>query len=209
MINDRFYVEWFILYRNLTKYIMNNSSTFSKKTLHNLFMASLLEFGPVLLFLVSFEHFHIYKATIILMISTIVSTVATYRIQKRLPYLALYVAFLTSVFGYITLTLHQPKFIQMRDTLYDVTCALTLIVGLMVRIPFLSLAFQSIVPMTRRAWTNLTYFWIGFFIAAATLNEYVRTHFLLQQWFDFKSSMVLVTVLFGCATLYLVYEKKE
>lgn len=184
-------------------------SVFPKQTLKRIFFAALLEFSPVLLFLVSFEHFHIYKATIILMITTIVSTVATYRIQKRLPYLALYVAFLTSIFGYITLTLHQPKFIQIRDTLYDVTCALTLIVGLMVQVPFLKHAFHQVLPMTTRAWNILTYLWIGFFIVVAILNEYVRTHLSLNEWFTFKSVMVVVTILFGLISLYAVYEKKD
>lgn len=172
-------------------------------------MAGLLEFGPVLLFLVSFEFFHVYKATVILIIATIFSTVATYRIQKRLPYLALYVALLTSVFGYVTLTLHQPKFIQIRDTLYDVTCALTLMIGLMIRVSFLKLAFHSILPMTTRAWNNLTYLWIGFFVVIAILNEYIRTTLSLDGWFGFKSVMVVVTIIFGLFSLYYTYEKKS
>lgn len=188
---------------------MNTSPLFLKQTLRKLFTAGFLEFGPVLLFLISFERFHIYKATIILMIATIVSTVLTYRIQKRLPYLALYVAFLTSVFGFITLSLHQPKFIQMRDTLYDVTCALTLLIGLILRTSFLKVAFHSVIPMTLRAWNMLTYYWITFFISIAVLNEYVRTHLSLSQWFDFKSIMVAVTVAFGLLSLYASYEKGE
>lgn len=188
---------------------MKYSAVFLKQTLKKLFIASLLEFGPVFLFLFSFERFHIYKATIILMIATIISTVATYRIQRRLPYLALYVALLTSVFGYVTLSLHQPKFIQMRDTLYDVTCALTLIIGLMIRVPFLEIAFHSVIPMTKRAWEKLTYHWIIFFISIACINEYVRTHCSLERWFDFKSIMVAVTVLFGLLSLYVSYEKIE
>lgn len=183
-------------------------SVFPKQTLKHIIIAGFLEFGPVLLFLVSFEHFHVYKATVILMIATIFSTVATYRIQKRLPYLALYVALLTSIFGYITLTLHQPRFIQIRDTLYDVTCALTLLVGLIMRTSFLKVAFHSIVPMTNRSWNMLTYLWIVFFIIIAGLNEYVRTNFSLDEWFEFKSVMVLVTVVFGLVSLYFSYERK-
>jgi intracellular septation protein len=182
---------------------------FSKFPFKRLLMGSLLEFGPVVLFLLSFEYLHVYKATIVLMITTIVSTVATFKVQKRLPYLALYMAFLTSIFGYITLTLHQPRFIQMRDTLYDVTCALTLMIGLMIRVPFLQLAFNAVVPMTRRAWNNLTYLWIGFFLFAATANEYVRTHFILQQWFDFKSIILFITLAFGSLALYATYEKEK
>lgn len=172
-------------------------------------LAFLLEFGPVIVFLMSFEFFHIYKATIILMIATIISTIATYITQKRLPYLALYVALLTGVFGYITLALHEPKFIQMRDTLYDVTLALTLIVGLMIRVPLFKIAFHKVIPMTNRAWDNLTHAWIFYFITIAIANEYVRRTMSLVNWFDFKSIVIAVTVIYGLITIHYLYEKEN
>lgn len=181
-------------------------SMFSLKIIKQLLLGVLLEFGPVFVFLIAFERFHIYKATIILMFATIISTFATFRIQKRLPYLALYVALITSIFGYITLSLHAPRFIQMRDTLFDATCALTLLVGSMTNTSFLKLAFHKVIPMSNKAWNKLTYYWIGFFILIATLNEYVRRTVSLAQWFDFKTIMVIVTMVFGCLSLYIVYE---
>lgn len=187
---------------------MSNISKFSLATLKKLFIGGVLEFGPILIFLISFHYLHIYKATFILMIVTIVSTVVTYKIQKRLPYLALYVAFLTLIFGYMTITHKAPKFIQMRDTLYDVTSALTLLIGLMINVSFLKLAFHSVLPMTNRAWNKMTYLWIAFFISIAITNEYIRRTMTLVQWFDFKSLMVVITVMFGLITLYFVYEKE-
>jgi intracellular septation protein len=188
---------------------MNITSIFFSKTIRKFLLGSFLEFGPIVIFLLSFEYFHVYKATIILMMATIASTVITHRVQKRLPYLALYVAFLTSVFGYMTLALHAPRFIQMRDTLYDITCALTLIVGLMINIPFLKLAFHEVVPMTMRAWTKLSYVWIFFFLITAIANEYARRTMSLGHWFDFKGWVMIVSIVFGCTTLYLFYEKDE
>ncbi len=188
---------------------MSVFSFFSLKLFKRISIASVLEFGPVIIFIVAFGHFHIYKATIILMIATIVSTIVTYSIQKRLPYLALYVALLTGVFGYITLVLHQPRFIQMRDTLYDVTCAITLIIGLMIRVSFLKLAFHKVIPMAARAWNRLTYAWIGYFITIAISNEYVRRVMTLQEWFTFKSAVIVVTIVFGILSLYFLYEKDE
>lgn len=172
-------------------------------------MSGLLEFGPILLFLATFDSFHIYRATMILMIATIISTIVTYRLEKRLPYLALYVAFLTIAFGYLTLLHREPKFIQMRDTLYDLTMAFTLLFGLMINIPFLKMAFHQVLPMTLRAWHCLTYAWIGFFLTIAALNEIVRRNYSLGEWFDFKGFMVCVTIVFGFATLYFFYEGEE
>ena len=186
---------------------MSSQSLFSLPVLRRVVIGGLLEFSPILLFLSAFPHFHIYKATMILMGATIISTIVTYRVQKRLPYLALYVALLTIIFGYMTLAHHEPKFIQMRDTLYDLTCGFTLVIGLMTNIHFLKLAFHQVIPMTNRAWNKLTYAWIVFFFGAAALNEYVRRAYDLHAWFDYKSLMVMITVVFGCLALYLCYEK--
>jgi intracellular septation protein len=184
-------------------------SNFPHDLLRKVFIGSFLEFGPILLFLLSYHFFHIYKATFILMIMTIISTIVTYRLQKRLPYVALYVALLTTIFGYMTIAHHQPKFIQIRDTMYDITLALTLLTGVIIDFSFLKLAFQSILPMNVGAWRKLTYSWIVFFIVGAILNEYVRRVMDLHQWFEFKMTMIFVTIIFGCVTLYFFYEKGE
>ncbi len=186
---------------------MDLSRLFTPEILKRLLIGSALEFGPIIIFLVSFHYLHIYKATLILMVVTIISTVVTYRVQKRLPYLALYVALLTIGFGYMTISLHQPRFIQMRDTLYDITFALTLLVGLAIDTSFLKFAFNSILPMTNRAWERITYAWAIFFIVNAFLNEYIRRSMPLRDWFDFKSTMVIVTLFFGITTLIMFYEK--
>lgn len=196
-----------MVYTSAYEYIMSPHSEFTLSTLKRVLAGGLLEFGPILIFLSAFGHFHIYKATMILMIATIASTILTYRFQKRLPYLALYVAFITIAFGYLTLMHREPRFIQMRDTLYDMTCAITLLLGLMINVPFLKIAFHDALPMTLRAWHRLTYAWIAFFLAGATANEIVRRNYSLKEWFDYKGIMVVVTIIFGLVTLYFFYEK--
>jgi intracellular septation protein len=181
----------------------------SPSLLKRMAIGALLEFSPILIFLASFKHFRIYEATMLLMVATIISTIATYVLQKRLPYLALYLAILTIGFGYLTIAHHQPKFIQMRDTLYDLTCAITLLVGLTFNISFLKFAFHEVIPMTVRAWNKITYAWIGFFITVAALNEHVRRTSNLHEWFEFKGFMIVATIVFGLVTLWLWYEKAE
>lgn len=184
-------------------------SIFSGQVLKKAILSGLLEFGPVIVFLVSSKYVHVYESTVILMIGTIISTVVTYQVQRRIPYLALYVAAITLVFGYMTLHFHKVKFIQMRDTLYDLTCALTLIVGLMINVPFLKLAFNKIVPMVDNAWNKLTYLWIGYFILIAVSNEVVRRLFTLHEWFAFKSWILIITSVFGLVALYYCYEASD
>ena len=185
------------------------SSFFSSSFLKKLVFAGILEFGPIILFVISYEHFHIYRATCILMLATIVSTIIIYRFQKRLPFIALYIAFLTIIFGFLTISHREPKFIQIRDTLYDVIFALTLIIGLIRSRSFLRMSFNSVLPMTIQAWDRITYSWILFFLCVALANEYIRRTMELSQWFHFKAGMILITILFGIITLFLFYEKEK
>ena len=189
---------------------MNNRVImFSKPMLRHVIFSTFLEFGPVLLFFNATATAAIYTSTVILMLATIISTIVTYRLQKRIPYLALYVALITIVFGYMTIYSHEVKFIQMRDTLYDITCAVTLLLGVVFNIPFLKLAFHNVIPMTNRAWKRLTYLWIGYFIVNAIANEFVRRFLSLEEWFVFKSCFVLIACLFGLVALYYSYEPVE
>jgi intracellular septation protein A len=142
------------------------------------------------------------------MIATIISTMIIYRSQKRLPYAGLYVAMLTILFGYLTLMYRNPHFIQMRDTVFDATNALLLLGGLMFDYLFLKTAFQDVAPMANKGWRILTYAWISFFFFAALANEYVRHHFFLKQWVTFKTSMIAITMVFGCIAIFFSYIKQ-
>ncbi len=185
------------------------SPIFSKKIFLHIIGSSLLEFGPVLLFLASYRILRVYESTMLLMVATIISTIVTYRIQKRIPYLALYVALITIVFGFLTLHFRNVKFIQMRDTLYDATCALTLLLGLRFNLSFLSLAFDKVLPMSVQAWEKLTYLWITYFIFIAGANEIARRVLSVGDWFAFKGGILLLTSVFGFFSLYVCYEAKH
>ena len=184
-------------------------SVFSKKIFKHVVFSSFLEFGPVIIFLASYKYVSIYESTFLLMVATIISTFVTYYLQKRIPYLALYVAMITILFGYMTIHFKDVRFIQMRDTLYDLTCALTLIVGMVTNIHFLRLAFGNVIPMSDKAWDKLTYLWIGYFLVIATSNELVRRLCTLDTWFFFKECAVVLTCIFGFIALYSSYEEKK
>ncbi|MDQ5962222.1 MAG: intracellular septation protein [Patescibacteria group bacterium] len=177
--------------------------------IRNLIVSGFLEFGPVIVFLAAYDLFHIYKATLLLVIATIIATVISHHLQHRLPYVGLYIAFLTTVFGYLTLWHHSPHFIQLRDTVYDAINASILLLGLFFNSLLFKHAFHDVIPMTDRAWRRLTYAWIFFFFVAASLNEYVRHTYSLDVWVVFKTSMALVTTVVGIIFFFALYEKQE
>ncbi len=184
-------------------------SFFSTRILRHIIFSAFLEFGPVLAFLASVEYLNIYESTVLLIVTTILSTFVTYRVQKRVPFLALYIALITTVFGYLTIYSHDVKFIQMRDTLYDMTCALTLVVGMIFQKPFLKYAFEEVFPLTNKAWNRLTHLWIGYFLTTAIGNEIIRNFFSFADWLIFKGAVIVVTILFGLFALYISFELKD
>lgn len=181
----------------------------SKKVIKHMLVSFLIEFTPILLFVFSYKYLHIYKATFLLMIAVIISTFVAYLKEKRLPYIGLYVAFLTLIFGYITIAYHIPKFIQMRDTIYDLTFALTLILGLMFDKILLYYTLNSSIPMTKSAWVKVTYSWILFFILNALTNEYIRRSFDVSFWVHYKMLVVFISIAFGLITGAIFYKKED
>ncbi|MDB5260515.1 MAG: ispZ [Candidatus Nomurabacteria bacterium] len=185
---------------------MKKFPLFSPAIFKKVGIAAILEFGPIFVFLFSFNRFHVYQATMLLMVATIISTIITYTHQKRLPYVALFVALLTIIFGSLTIVGHQPKFIQIRDTLYDIAFSFILVGGLIGNVNFLKMAFHNILPMSTKAWEKMTYAWAIFMLFAAAGNEYIRRTGGLHDWFQFKAAMIPITVIFGLVVLYFSYE---
>lgn len=184
-------------------------SHISPVTLRKMIQGLFFEFSPVVLFLIVYFLIDMIIATYVLVISTIISTIFVYHREQRLPYAALYVALITTVFGYMTIHFRNPEFIQIRDTLYDLTLAGTLLLGFVWRVNFFKIAFHSIVPMTTRAWNSIASVWVWFFLLLAVTNEYMRQTFPVEAWMLYKISVVLVTVVFGFVVFAKYYEQEK
>ncbi len=178
----------------------------SKRVLRHAFISFLIEFSPILVFVFSYKYLHIYKDTFLLMIMTIISTFFAYIKEKRIPYVGLYVALLTIIFGYITIAYRIPKFIQIRDTFYDLTFALTLAVGLLYGKVFFKDALNTSIPMLRESWIKVTQAWVVFFIACAIMNEFIRRNFSIHAWIQYKMIMIFVSILFAFIILVSFYK---
>lgn len=182
---------------------------FTYSVLSKIFMGLFLDFGPVLIFLFTANHFNFYKATFILMLATLISTLFTFVKHKRIPFFAVYITLLTLVFGFVTISHHNPLFIQMRDTIYDLTLALTLVIGLIFNKLLLKVALGSFIKIHNRTWFKLTYTWIVFFILNSMANEYVRRLFTKEVWVHYKIDMMAVTIIFAIITFVFFYEQEE
>ena len=150
-----------------------------------------------------------FGATRILMFTTVLSTIVIYRLEKRIPYITLYVVLLTILFGYITLHKHNVNFLQIRDSVYDFTLALTLLVGLFFDSLLLKIALSSYVRLTDQAWRFFSYLWISFFFLNGLINEFVRDNYSVMHWLNYKISMIFITIIFTFVALHITLQENK
>jgi intracellular septation protein len=112
--------------------------------------------------------------------------------------MALVSAVIVTVFGGLTLVLHDETFIKVKPTIIYTLFGATLLFGLMTRKPLLEMVFDSMFSLTEEGWRKLTLRWCLFFFAMAVINEIVWRNFSTDVWVSFKLFGALpLTFLFG------------
>jgi intracellular septation protein len=181
---------------------------FTKKILKKLFIGTLLDFSPTLVFVVAYECSNFFTATGWFIGSTVIASLVAVVREKRVPYFSIYIALVTLFFGGTTLFFHDPHFIQMRDTFYDVVLGLTVLISYLHGKLVFKSVFSHSVSMSDEAWNGLTHAWIFFFFGAAFSNELARYSLSPGGWVYFKVLMLFVTMCFGFWALFYYFEPR-
>ena|SRR5690348_3818906 len=156
-----------------------------------------LDLGPLVLFFVGNARFGIFPATAIFMVAVVIALGVSYALTRRLPVMALISAVIVTVFGGLTLVLHDETFIKLKPTIIYALFAATLLFGLMTRKPLLEMVFDSVFSLTEEGWRKLTLRWCLFFFGMAILNEIVWRNASTDTWVSFK--------LFGAVPLTFLF----
>ena len=176
-----------------------------KKTQLNPFVKLALDFGPLILFFIVNGRAGIFWATGIFMAAVVVAIFVSYAMIKRFPVMTLVTAFIVVVFGTLTIVLQNDIFVKMKTTIIYLMFAVVLIAGLILRKPFLEIAFDSVFHLTDEGWRKLTVRWIGFFIVMAIVNEIVWRTQTTDFWVAFKTfGFVPITFVFALAQFPLL-----
>jgi intracellular septation protein len=178
----------------------------------------LTDFGPLVLFLGTYAAAEwlqpqagIYWATGVLMVATVAALAVSRVLLGRYSLPALVAAVLVVVLGGFTLWLRDPLFVKLKPTIANLLFAGVLGVGLLTGRNLLKLLIGTMLKLTDEGWHRLTIRWIGFFLAAALLNEIVWRNFSEPTWVIFKVLGVpLLTVAFVVAQIGFIkrYEAK-
>jgi intracellular septation protein len=164
-----------------------------------------IDLAPLLVFFAAYLALGIFWATGALMVATVASLIASYRLTGHISPTLIVTAVLVVGFGALTLLLNDARFIKMKPTLVNLLFAVVLLGGLAMRRPVLQMVLGTALRLTDVGWRKLTIRWAVFFFAMAGLNEIVWRNFSEATWASFKVFGILpLTLLFAVLQIGLM-----
>ena len=185
----------------------------AKKQL-NPILKLVLDIGPLVLFFAANSKFGIFAATGSFMVAVLIALTVSYVMTRHIAIMPVVTAVIVLVFGGLTLFLHDDLFIKLKPTIIYVLFGGTLLAGLALDKPFLSIIFDQMFHLSEEGWRKLTWRWVLFFFALAIANEIVWRTQTTDFWVSFKLfGVVPLTFLFGALQMPLInkysVERKE
>lgn len=144
----------------------------------------LSEFGPLVTMFIVNAVYGINEGTWSLIITTALSICIMYYVFKRPPIFPLIASTITLLFGALTLITGDPKWVQIKVTLFNFGFALFLFVGLWMDRNFFQYVFGKSFHYSKEGWNKFTRAFACFFIFTAILNEIVRLTFDDNQMYE-------------------------
>ncbi|MEP7030997.1 MAG: septation protein A [Pseudolabrys sp.] len=157
-----------------------------------------LDIGPLVLFFAANAKFGIFAATASFMVAVLLALGVSYVLTRHIAMMPVVTAVIVLVFGGLTLILHDELFIKLKPTIIYVLFGGTLLAGLALDKPFLSILFDQMFHLTPEGWRKLTWRWSLFFFFLAIVNEIVWRTQTTDFWVSFKLfGVVPLTFVFG------------
>jgi len=170
-------------------------------------MNALLEFSPLLAFMVAYYLRDIYVATATLMVAMGLLLLADWLLTRRIPRMHLISTVLVLVFGSATLILRSPVFIQWKPTIFMWLLAVAFLVSGFIGKQTLAQRFlqpalgTDIVPPS--LWQRANLMWVVFYAAAGLANIAVARLFSERVWVNFKVvGLTVISLAFIMAQAY-------
>jgi intracellular septation protein len=162
-------------------------------------IALLAEFGPLISFFVAGRLTSFFDAVAVLMATTVVAVVLSWKLDQRIPFLPIISAFFVLIGGCVTLYFREPQAIIFADTLYYLTIVGVLGISFYREKLILKRLFHTVFALTDAGWHILSWRWFWFLLLATLANEIARHVLTPEAWIDyrfFKSVMVTLFALY-------------
>lgn len=201
---------------------MSNHAKISAQPQVNPLLKLALEFGPLAIFFFANSYGdrwfgvatdqRIFVATGIFIAASLLSLALSKVLLNHLPRMAIINAVVVTVFGGLTLALHDDLFIKLKPTIVNSLFGCILLGGLAMGRPLLPYVLDSVLSLTDEGWRKLTLRWGLFFFVLAAVNEIVWRSFSTDFWVGFKVWGIMpLTIAFALSQtpLILKHEVKE
>jgi intracellular septation protein len=165
-------------------------------------MQALLEFAPLLAFIIAYYVGGLYTATAVLMVAMLVLLLADYLLQRRIPPMHALSAVLVFALGAATLLFHDKHFIQLKPTVLFWLAGLAFLASFWIgertlTQRLLSAALQDQLQVPQSAWRRLNAVWVLFYGVLGGLNLALAYYASERVWVNFK--------VFGLSLLTLAF----
>ncbi|ALR22139.1 MULTISPECIES: septation protein IspZ [Sphingobium] len=184
------------------------------KPAHNGTLSLMLDFGPLLVFFLTYKGagwfwgagnpitamtFSTAAFMAAIVIAVILSKVKLGRVSPMLWLSALLILF----FGGLTIYFHDQSFIQIKPTIIYAFFALMLFAGLVRGKALLKYLLQAAYDgLTEEGWLKLSRNWALFFVGMAVANEVMRRSMSFDAWLAVKVwGVTIVSIVFAAANI--------
>jgi intracellular septation protein len=144
------------------------------------------EYGPLVLFFVTYKLAGLLWATGVFMGAVVVALLAAWRTERRLPPMTLFTGVVVLVFGGLTLATKDPTFIKMKPTIVSGLIGIALVGGALAGRPLLKPLLGSAMRMDDEGWRALSLRFGLLSLGLAALNEVVWRTQTEDFWVNFK-----------------------
>lgn len=163
-------------------------------------MQALIEFLPLVAFLVAYNVGGIYAATGTLMLAMSLLLVFDRLRHGRVPPLHLASAVLVFVLGGATLWLRDERFIVWKPTVLFWGLALACVASVVLRKPLIeklmtAASAEAFTGVSRADWSLVTLVWAAFYAVMGLANLWVASNYPQATWVNFKVYGITATTL--------------
>lgn len=146
----------------------------------------LVEFGPIIVFFATYKYADIFKATLCMVVVTILSLIVSYVIDKKISMPLMISGVTLLITGSVTLISGDPMYIKMKPTAVYLVFGGILYFGYWKNKPLIKHVLGSAFRMNDDNWLIVSLRFGHYFLGMAITNEIVWRNFSESFWVNFK-----------------------